>query len=117
MVQDMLGLKPFLLSTESETEAKEENLSMLGDWPGTKNSPAWVPLFLYSCGSHQSEVSYSWEAIWAMKDPNSLSYRQIKAGKVVLGSDSSSGTNCESVDAILTVAGGCPVISDIQDVF
>lgn len=65
---------------------------------------------------HQSKVSYSWEAIWAMKDPNSLSYQEIKAGEVVLGSDSSSGTNCESVDAILKVAGGCLVISDIQDV-
>lgn len=52
-----------------------------------------------------------------MKVPNSLSYREIKAGKVFLGGDSSSGTNCESVDAILTIAGGCPVISDIQDVF
>lgn len=60
--------------------------------------------------------SYSWEAIWAIKVPNSLSYQETKVGKVVLGGDSSSGTICESVDAILKVAGGCPVISDIQDV-
>lgn len=51
-----------------------------------------------------------------MKDPNSLSYQEIKVGKVVIGDDSSSGTKCESVDFILKVTGGFPVISDIQDV-
>ena len=54
--------------------------------------------------------------MWAIKDLNSLSYQEIRVGKVVIGDDSSSGTKCESGDSILKVTGGCPVISDIQDV-